>query len=159
MPVALGAKVTDAEQLVPAAKVFGLRGHVVVNPKSDALIVMAVIFSAVLWLLVKVIPCGGLVVPKACPAKVRLPEFTVAGSMPAPLSPTVLLPLLVLIVSVLLRVPVAAGVKKTETEHVAPPDMVLGASGQLVVVVKSVRSVAILLTVILAVEVFLTVTF
>lgn len=60
----------------------------------------------------------------------------VAAITPVPVKETVgLLLALSLIVSVPLREPAAAGVKKTETVQLPPAAKVLGVSGQVVVVV------------------------
>ena len=79
VPRAVGENVTVAVQLAPAPNVLGLSGQVVVTPKSVTLLRMLVIFRVVDWLLVSVTICPGLVVPKACPAKLNLLGFATTG--------------------------------------------------------------------------------
>lgn len=62
---AVGANVTEAVQLPPAASVLGLRGQVDVTEKSVRLLLMLVIVRAVDWLFVNVTVCGKLDVPSA----------------------------------------------------------------------------------------------
>lgn len=107
----------------------------------------------------RVTDCGALMVPTACPAKLRLEGADVTGIIPVPVRLTVgLTSALSAIVSVALRVPATEGVKKTETVQLAPGASLLGASGQLLESVKSARFVAILLMDSFTFSLFVTVT-
>lgn len=69
VPAALGVKVTEIEQLDPAASVDGLLGHVLVCPKSPALVPfrpMLVIASGAVPEFVSVTDLVALVVPRSC---------------------------------------------------------------------------------------------
>lgn len=66
LPVAEGVKVTPIAQLLPAASVLGLIGHVFVWAKSPAFVPptpMLVMVSGAAPLLVSVTDCAALVVP------------------------------------------------------------------------------------------------
>src|SRR5580658_1743844 len=67
-PAAVGEKVTSMVQVLP---VVSSLGQVLVSAKSPA-ILMLVIFSGVAPGLLRVTTCAALLVPTACPAKVRL---------------------------------------------------------------------------------------
>src|SRR5215469_1114058 len=132
VPVALGENVTDVPQLAPGPSVAGLSGQFVVWAKSPTLLLMLVMVNAEARLLVSVTACDALVVPRACPAKLKVDGLTVTGRTPVPVRLTVGLTLaLSEIVSVAARVPVTDGVKKTLIVQLAPAASVLGLSGQL----------------------------
>ena len=132
VPVALGENVTDVPQLAPGPSVAGLSGQVDVDAKSLALLLMLVMVKAEARLLVSVTACDALVVPRACPAKLKLDGLTVTGRTPLPVRLTIGLTLaLSEMVSVAARVPVTDGLKKTLTLQLAPAASVLGLSGQL----------------------------
>jgi hypothetical protein len=136
VPVAFGEKVTETVQLVPAASVAGPTGQFDANAKSLVLIVVLLIVNADDWLLVTVTTCGGLVVPSAWPAKFKLVGTTVTGKIPVPVRLTVGLTVaLSEIVRAPVRVPEAAGVKKTETVQLAPAVRAFGFKGHAVEVV------------------------
>jgi hypothetical protein len=97
---------------------------------------------------VKVTDCDPLVVPTACPAKLKLEGTAVTGTIPTPVRLIVGLTFaLSVIVRVALRAPATDGVKKTETVQLALGSSLFGVSGQLLESVKSARFVAILLMV------------
>lgn len=86
VPVAPGENVTDTLQLVPAASVAGLKGHVELKAKSARLPLTLRIVNLDDWLFASVTTWLELVVPSACPANTRLeapprlPEFQYRSS-------------------------------------------------------------------------------
>jgi hypothetical protein len=62
-PVWVGAKLTAAVQLAPAANVAGEIGQALVSGKSAELLAMLLMLNTVAWLFVTVTLTGALVVP------------------------------------------------------------------------------------------------
>jgi hypothetical protein len=144
-PAALGVKVTEIEQLEPAASVEGLSGQVFVCAKSPAfvpVIPIELIVRAPVPVLVRVTLCAELVVPTSCWPKLRLVGENVtagAGATPVPLSPTVCGEpgALSATETLALRLPARVGLKRTEIVQLAPAASVEGESGQVFVCAKS----------------------
>src|SRR5262249_48337205 len=138
-------KVTLIAQLLPAPRVAGESGHVVVLAKSPALVpvtAMLLIVSAPGPLLVRVIACAALVVSGVCDATVSdaCARPTVgAGATLVPLSATD--SLLPVPVSVMLTAAVptrrSSDVKVTLIAQLLPAPRVAGESGHVVVLAKS----------------------
>jgi hypothetical protein len=129
VPAAVAVNVTEIVQLAPAAT---LDPQVLVSTKSpDAAIEVSV--KAACPELVNITISAALVVPFVCGAKVRLvgesvtAELPVTEAAPVPLNATVCgePAALSVIVSVPVRVPVAAGVNVTEIVHAAPAAMLV----------------------------------
>ena len=125
-PAAVGANVTEMEQVDPAARVAP---QVVVSEKSPAFVppmtICEMLSGPVPLLLLTVTVCAAVVVPMPVVAKVRLAGVTLAAGTPTPvpLSATVCvvpLPALSVTVSVALRLPMAAGVNVTEMVQLPP---------------------------------------
>lgn len=126
LPVAVGVNFTEIKQFAPAATDVP---QVLVCAKSpDVAIELKV--SAACPELASVTVCAALVVPVISEAKIRLVGEGVAagvGATPVPVIETVCGDPLILseIVTVPVRLPVAVGLKVTETVQAAPPAMLV----------------------------------
>src|SRR4051812_15911532 len=106
-------------QLAPAARMAGLAGQVFVWAKLPGLVpprLMPAIARGAVPLLVRVTACAALVLPTACPAKVKLVGLSVtAGAVPVP--PRAMVCGLPVALSAMLRLaarlPLAVGLKVT----------------------------------------------
>ena len=124
LPAAVGVKITEIAQPVPAAT---LVPQVFVWAKSPDVAIDEMVSPAVPEL-VSVTVCGALAVPSVCEANVRLlgesitAGDVITGTAPVPLNVTVWGDPLALsvIVSIPVRAPTAVGVKVTEIVHLAP---------------------------------------
>src|SRR5438094_1628059 len=142
-PVAVGVKVTLMVQVPLAAKVEGLRGQLLVCPKSPGFVpvkAMLVILSAVLLGFERVTALAALGVPTFWFPKSGTGDGERTGSdTPVPDTPAVwgLLLALSVTVNVALRDPMAVGVKVTLMVQVPLAAKVEGLMGQLLVCPKS----------------------
>jgi len=125
VPLAVGSKNTPMTQLAPAARLLPQALSV---PKSDGLAVTPVMFSGEPPLFVSVTFCGRPEVPTYWLGKEIFEGVTdtVGGGMPPPASGTGtgLEERLFEIARLAIRAPVAAGVKVTLIEQLAPADKV-----------------------------------
>src|SRR6266536_774906 len=145
LPPVAGAKVTEIVQDALGLSVAGAVGQLLLSAKSEGFapaIAIAEIVRGPAPLLVSVVDCGALVVPRSRAPKLRLVGASAtagAGSAPVPLSATVCgLPAASSATERLaLRLPLAVGLKVTEIVHAAPAASVLGLSGQVLVCAKS----------------------
>lgn len=121
-PLATGLKVTVTVQLAPAAREVPQASDCEKSP----LVEKPVRVNAAVPVLVRITSCAVLLVPTFWLAKLRLAgDNFAAGAVPVPVSPTVcsllaVPPLLSVIVSAPLRLPVAAGAKVTLIAQLAP---------------------------------------
>ena len=142
-PVAVGVKVTLMVQVPLAAKVEGLRGQLLVCPKSPGLVPvkpMLVMVNATPLGFESITALGALVMPTLWLPKSGTGEGErLGGATPVPDTPAVwgLLLALSVTVNVAFREPVAAGVKVTLMVQVPLAAKVEGLRGQLLVCPKS----------------------
>lgn len=135
VPNAAGVKKTEILQLAPAARVVVPMGQVVVVEKSERLVVIEFIVSAIVWLLVTVTVEAALFCPKASFPKDNEDGVAVTAAIPVPLKLTVcglFFPVSEM-VNVPVRDPRAAGVNVSEIVQLSPAASVDGLVGQVLV--------------------------
>ena len=117
VPAAVGEKVTPTVQLVPAAT---LPVHVSLDFAKPALAATPDTFSATLWRFFKVTVLTALVLPTATVPKLMLLGVSEMAAMPVPVSPTVWVATLSVILTVPDTGPTAVGANVTWMVHDAP---------------------------------------
>lgn len=124
VPTTVGLNVTLIVHLPLAAK---LVVQVFADTAKSPVVEIAMLFSATVWLFVRVNVFGALVVPTVCATYVAVAGVSFAGTTPVPESDTVcgLLGALSVNVRVPVREPNTVGVKVTFTMHLAPTGRVV----------------------------------
>jgi hypothetical protein len=152
-PMAAGVKVTLIVQVPLAARVEGLRGQLLVCPKSPGLVPvkpMLVMVNAVPLGFESVTALATLVVLRFWPLNVSELGARLGGAVPVPVSVTVWLvparlPVLSVTVRTAIRLPVAIGVNVTLKVQIALAASAEGLMGQLLVWTKSPEFVPVML--------------
>jgi len=139
LPAAVGVKVTEKVQFMPAGRDDGAVGQVEVTAKSSGsapMIVAEAMFSGTLCRLVSVLVCAGSAVPSVCASKVIPVCESLTGEIPVPVRLTDTAG----IEDVLFRVtepacaPSAVGVKVMPIMQLPPAGTVAGDTAQVVLV-------------------------